>query len=60
MGTFYYCDDCMFCGPTTIEATHLDVKMWNGESKDLCDECYEERKKDNDLKEESDDNSNFF
>lgn len=54
MGTFYYCDDCMYCGPETVEATHLDVKLWNGKTTDLCEECYQERKKEGDLKDETD------
>ena len=54
MGTFYYCDDCMYCGPETVEATHTDVKLWNGKTTDLCENCYQERKKDGDLREEED------
>jgi hypothetical protein len=53
MGKFYYCDDCMEGGPETKEATHLDVEMWNDKTRDLCDECYKERKEQGDLKEET-------
>jgi hypothetical protein len=52
MGSFDYCDDCYEGGPEIVEATHIAVKMWNGKTKDLCDKCYEERKKEGDLAEE--------
>ena len=51
MGTFYYCDDCMEDGPETKEAEYIAVEMWNGKTKDLCEECYQLRKKEGDLKE---------
>lgn len=48
MGTWTYCDDCY--PDDTTEATHYSVELWNGDEVDLCDKCYEERKKDGDLK----------
>ena len=45
MGTFYFCDDCHDYN-MEAEATHLNltVRNWK-EKRDLCDDCYEERKR---------------
>lgn len=53
MGTFVYCDDCSEYGPQFTEAIHYDVVMWNGKTRDLCEQCYKERKEEGDLKEET-------